>query len=121
MNKFYNPKLYKAPPKKELTEEERIEQNMGGSLAQTAASGGKKGKKDAPPPPPETFEGEYSKKSEESNGVIGMMDLLIRDLEKEMTVAEVEEKDAQKEYEEMLSDAAAKRAQDSKDITEKES
>merc|ERR1719446_1542598 len=24
MNKFYNPKLYKAPPKRELTEEERI-------------------------------------------------------------------------------------------------
>merc|ERR550537_1464351 len=50
-----------------------------------------------------------------------MMDLLIRDLDKEMTEAEVEEKDAQKEYEDMLSDAAAKRAEDSKAITEKES
>merc|ERR1719428_2191846 len=50
-----------------------------------------------------------------------MMDLLVRDLDKEMTEAEVEEKDAQQEYEQMMADAAAKRAQDSKDITEKES
>merc|ERR1719326_1871856 len=40
LNKFYNPKLYKAPPKRELTEEERITLNMGGTLAPTAAPGG---------------------------------------------------------------------------------
>merc|ERR1719316_1882722 len=33
MQKFYNPKLYKPPPKRELTEEERITLNMGGTLA----------------------------------------------------------------------------------------
>merc|ERR1719201_3200294 len=81
MNKFYNPKLYKPPPKRELTEEERITLNMGGPLAPTAAPGGIAGtgvtvltqnkNKDAPPPPPETF-GAYSKKSEESGGVISM-------------------------------------------------
>merc|ERR1719262_1594590 len=39
MNKFYNPKLYKPPPKKELTEAERIEQNMGGAfIADNAVS-----------------------------------------------------------------------------------
>merc|ERR1719487_2635941 len=32
MNKFYNPKMYKPPPKRELTEEERITLNMGGTL-----------------------------------------------------------------------------------------
>merc|ERR1719393_189265 len=32
MQKFYNPKLYKPPPKRELTEEERITLNMGGTL-----------------------------------------------------------------------------------------
>merc|ERR1719506_799731 len=32
MNKFYNPKLYKPPPKRELSEEERITVNMGGTL-----------------------------------------------------------------------------------------
>merc|ERR1719231_489669 len=40
MNKFYNPKLYKAPPKRQLSEEERISVNMGGTLAPTAAPGG---------------------------------------------------------------------------------
>merc|ERR1719324_1380029 len=40
MNKFYNPKLYKAPPKRVLSEEERITLNMGGTLAPTAAPGG---------------------------------------------------------------------------------
>merc|ERR1719305_2269043 len=35
MMKFYNPKLYKPPPKRELTEEERITLNMGGTLAPT--------------------------------------------------------------------------------------
>merc|ERR1719428_1192553 len=87
MNKFYNPSLYKAPPKRELTEEERITLNMGGTLAPTAAPGGIAGtgigflqtsmKGDAaPPPPPETF-GAYSKKSEESGGVIAMMDGMV--------------------------------------------
>merc|ERR1719359_1805903 len=37
LNKFYNPKLYKAPPKRQLSEEERITVNMGGTLAPTAA------------------------------------------------------------------------------------
>jgi chromosome segregation ATPase len=67
MNKFYNPKLYKAPPKRELSEEERITLNMGGTLAPTNPPGGIAGtgvsfaqvhsattlKKDAPPPPPQ--------------------------------------------------------------------
>merc|ERR1719253_333639 len=37
LNKFYNPKLYKAPPKRQLTEEEQITVSMGGTLAPTAA------------------------------------------------------------------------------------
>merc|ERR1719387_1882772 len=36
MQKFYNPKLYKPPAKRELTEEERITVNMGGTLAPTS-------------------------------------------------------------------------------------
>merc|ERR1719191_1724036 len=131
MNKFYNPKMYKAPPKRELTEEERITLNMGGTLAPTAPPGGIAGtgvgasflqtsKRDdaAPPPPPETF-GAYSKKSEESNGVLGMMDNMIADVEKEMQEAEFEEKDAQKEYEQFMSDSADKRADDSKTMADK--
>merc|ERR1719324_1243870 len=60
LNKFYNPKLYKAPPKRQLSEEEQITVNMGGTLAPTAAPGGIAGTviglaqgAAAPPPPPE--------------------------------------------------------------------
>merc|ERR1719331_2377524 len=35
MQKFYNPKMYKPPPKRELSEEDRITLNMGGTLAPT--------------------------------------------------------------------------------------
>merc|ERR1719324_2019544 len=77
LQKFYNPALYKPPAKRELTEEERITVNMGGTLAPTPPPGGIAGTgvtvladvqehRDAPPPPPETFEGAYKKKSEES-------------------------------------------------------
>merc|ERR1719428_1583636 len=129
MNKFYNPSMYKAPPKRQLSEEERVTLNMGGTLAPTEAPGGIAGtgvtvlisehNQGAPPPPPETW-GAYSKKSEESNGVIGMMDMMVADLDKEMQEAELEEKDAQAEYEEFMKDAADKRVLDSKSITEKE-
>merc|ERR1712072_395121 len=40
LNKFYNPSLYKAPPKRVLSEEDRITVSMGGTLAPTAAPGG---------------------------------------------------------------------------------
>jgi len=97
LNKFYNPKLYKAPAE----------------FAQVHSH------RDAPPPPPESIE-EYSKKGEESNGIIAMMDALIKDLDKEMTEAEVEEKDGQGDYEQMMKDSADKRAEDSKSLTDKQ-
>merc|ERR1719190_145669 len=49
-----------------------------------------------------------------------MIDLLVKDLDKEMTVAETEEKDAQADYEQMMKDSAAKRAEDSKSLSDKE-
>merc|ERR1719163_1326998 len=49
-----------------------------------------------------------------------MLDMLAADLDKEMTEAETEEKEAQKEYEAFMSDAAEKRANDSKSVTDKE-
>merc|ERR1719387_1249703 len=128
MNKFYNPKLYKPPPKRELTEEERITLNMGGTLAPTNPPGGiagtgigldQTGNVAAPPPPPETF-GDYKKKGEESSGVIGMMDTLKAELQKEITEMEVGEQNAQEDYEQMVKDAADKRAADNLSIEEKE-
>merc|ERR1719254_474181 len=126
LNKFYNPKLYKEAPKRELSEEEQITVNMGGTLAPTAAPGGIAGTgvgaafaQVAPPPPPETF-GAYTKKGEESTGVIAMMDLMVADLDKEITETEVEEKEAQAEYETFIKDSAEKRALDAKSIEDKE-
>jgi len=133
LNQFYNPKLYKAPPKTELSREDRIVENMSGTAAPTEAPGGIAGTGIAvlmevsshnqggvaPPPPPETF-GAYSKKSGDSMGVMAMVDLLIADLDKEMTEAETSEKDAQSDYETAMKDAAGKRTADSKLLSEKE-
>merc|ERR1719181_587850 len=98
LNKFYNPKLYKPPAE----------------FAQVHAHNG-----EAPPPAPEGPKA-YSKSSEESNGIIAMMDALIKDLDKEMTEAELTEKDAQGDYEAMMKDSAEKRAEDSKSMTDKQ-
>merc|ERR1719188_905175 len=40
LNKFYNPKMYKAPPARDLTAEESVTVGMGGTLAPTPAPGG---------------------------------------------------------------------------------
>jgi len=130
LNKFYNPKLYVAPPKQELTAEERIYVNQGGVIT-TAAPGGvantgitafaqiKVHEHAAPPPPPETWDA-YAKKTEGSSGVIAMIDLLIKDLDKEMTEAETEEKNSQADYETMMKESSAKRVADSKSLADKQ-
>jgi len=126
LNQFYNPALYKPPPKRVLSEEERITVNMGGTLAPTAAPGGIAGtgvtafSQVAPPPPPETF-GAYSKKGGESTGVITMLDMMVADLQKEITEIETEEAENQKEYESFMADSSTKRTNDAKSIEDKES
>jgi len=124
LNKFYNPKLYKAPPKRQLSEEDQLTVSMGGTLAPTAAPGGIAGTgisalaQVAPPPAPESF-GAYSKSSEEGGGVIAMIDLLVKDLDKEMQVAKVDEDDAQADYETLMKESADKRSEDSKSVSHK--
>merc|ERR1719362_2615190 len=104
LNKFYNPKL--------------VEKSTGAaSFVQVSTHAQNV---EAPPPPPEAF-GAYSKKSEDSMGVIAMMDLLITDLDKDMVEAETEERDAQIDYEVAMTNSAAKRVKDSKSLIEKES
>eukprot|EP00929_Paragymnodinium_shiwhaense_P078835 TRINITY_DN408_c0_g3_i1.p1 TRINITY_DN408_c0_g3~~TRINITY_DN408_c0_g3_i1.p1 ORF type:complete len:161 (-),score=59.78 TRINITY_DN408_c0_g3_i1:41-451(-) len=49
-----------------------------------------------------------------------MMDLLIRDLDGEMTASETEEKNAQEGYETFMGDSKDKRAEDTKSLTDKE-
>merc|ERR1719446_319116 len=144
MNKFYNPKVYKAPPKRELTEEQRITLNMGGTLAPTAAPGGiagtgvtaldqeeddeddetsflqvaSKSKRGAPPPAPAAM-GAYKTQKSEGTGVVAMIDMLKKDLEVETVEMQTEEKGYQKAYEEFVSDAADQRTESSKYLTEK--
>jgi len=128
LNKFYNPKLYKAPPKRVLSEEDQITVNMGGTLAPTAAPGGIAGTgvtvladvsaHVAPPPPPATAAA-FSKKSEESNGVIALIDLMIGDLTKEMTEAKTTEENAQEDYETAMKDSAEKRKTDTQTLADK--
>merc|ERR1719183_1755795 len=48
-----------------------------------------------------------------------MMDLLVKDLDKEMTEATAQEEDAQKDYQSLMADSTEKRAQDSKALTDK--
>jgi outer membrane murein-binding lipoprotein Lpp len=100
LQKFYNPKLH-VPVQSELQQIESRDNSA-----------------DAPPPPPASV-GPYSKKGEEGNSVISMMNLLIKDLEKEMTEAETEEKNAQSDFEGTLRDAAEKRATDAKALEDK--
>jgi chromosome segregation ATPase len=138
LNKFYNPKLYKAPPKLELSAEDRVFVNEGGTLAPTMPPGGisgtgvtvlaqvsahrsteTAGSVVAPAPPPESFKA-YTKSSE-SSGVMALMDMLVKDLDKEMTEAKTAETDAQADYEVLMKDSAAKRAEDTKLLTEKQS
>merc|ERR1719251_884853 len=104
LNKFYNPKLYKPPPKVEEA-----------SFVQIARHTQHRG---APPAPPETF-GPYTKKSEGSMGVTQMIDLLVKDLDKELTEAEVMEENAQKDYEGLMAESATKRTDDAKSMSDK--
>jgi hypothetical protein len=118
LNQFYNPKLYKPPAKKERSQMEAISQDVGGAAMLVQISQHRR-LVEAPPPPPETF-GAYQKKGQEHGGVVQMIRLLITDLDKDMTEAETEEKDSQADYEELMSESAAKRAADSKALGDKE-
>jgi uncharacterized small protein (DUF1192 family) len=136
LNKFYNPTMYKAPERRELTEEERIAvangmedprdaeeaaapQGIGGTgitvFAQVRAASDA-----APPPPPETF-GAYTKKSGKSNGVIKLMDMMIGDVKTDLTEGEHAEEMAQKDYENLMAASQKTRATNAESITEKES
>jgi len=131
LNKFYNPKEYKEPPKRELTEEERMYSAYGGDIGTTPAPGGiantgamafvevsaHASDEDKPAPPPKV--GGF-KKNEASKGVLGMIDMIVQDLKTEVQEAEFEEKNAQEDYEKLMADSAAKRAADSKSISARE-
>merc|ERR1719330_1662260 len=74
----------------------------------------------APPPPPETW-GAYKKQTEGAGGIMGMLQMMISDVEKEITESKTDEKNAQEEYETLIADSGEKRRMDSKSLSDKES
>merc|ERR1719240_753795 len=69
LQKFYNPTLYKAPPKTENTMEEKIIE--AGTFVQIKAHD-------------EDTDFSAYQKSEKSAGVIGLMDMMVREIETDM-------------------------------------
>jgi len=127
LQKFYNPKQYKAAPKRELSEEEKMYAAYGGDIGTTPAPEGIAGtgigfvqiqahNVEAPPPPPEF--GNHKKQN--AGGVLGLIDMMVNDLKTEMNQARLEEEDAQEDYEQLMKNSAEKRASDSKTISEQE-
>merc|ERR1740127_152428 len=131
--KFYRPNQYKEAPKQELTDEEKILAASGRSdMIATAAPEMIAGttqtafvqfrahvRKAAPPPPPDTW-GAYQKKDGKSNGVLALMDMLMKELQGDVTEATHDEETSQKDYERLMSDSQASRAQNVESITDKE-
>jgi len=103
LNRFYNPKLYNPPAKVELSAQGAIERDM--SFVQISEH---VQRRNGVEPPPETW-GAYAKKTEESSGVIAMIDLLVKDLDTELTEAATEDKNSQEEYDKTIADAKEER------------
>eukprot|EP00811_Abedinium_folium_P020075 NODE_2903_length_2124_cov_11.025538.p1 GENE.NODE_2903_length_2124_cov_11.025538~~NODE_2903_length_2124_cov_11.025538.p1 ORF type:complete len:622 (-),score=234.01 NODE_2903_length_2124_cov_11.025538:258-1976(-) len=108
LQKFYNPKLYKAPKKEELSREGRIYESHGNAaFAQVSLH------KNAPEA------ASYAVKHEENSGVMEMLSLLVKDLDKQATEAKVEEENTQADYKQMMQDSSMKRAASVKSVTMK--
>jgi chromosome segregation ATPase len=124
LQKFYNPDQYVEAEKAEPTEEEMNHSFKVSFLQMKSVSLHKQnnGNNDAaaPPPMPEVgFEGAYQAKGQKSNSVMALMDMLTKDLEKDNQESEHDEKVAQKEYAELLTDAQETKAANSKGIQDK--
>merc|ERR1719160_2027959 len=127
LQKFYNPTLYKAPPKKEMSMEEKIIAAGSSALVQQEAEFDSPSfaqvsllrRSQSKVAPPEAPEGPAPfKKSEKSAGVMGLMDMVMGDVKTELTEMKMDEKYAQKEYVELMEDSKESRAQDLKSLTE---
>merc|ERR1719324_755594 len=130
LNKFYNPSAYKAPPKKEMSMEEKLASGGASALVQTEVSFDAPEASEvsliqvhmhenvAPPEAPESFSGGEPKKNEKSGGVLALMDMMVADLKSAAQEAKFTEKSAQKEYVELMEESKEKRASDQKTIVD---
>merc|ERR1719191_1626714 len=95
LNKFYNPAVYKAPPKKEMSMEDKIVAAGTSALTQSEmkfdtdddAASFVQIKSHVRVAPPEAPEATFGGKSKKSGGVIGLMDMMIGDLK--MSLGEI--------------------------------
>merc|ERR1712224_692734 len=69
--------------------------------------------------PPDTAFSSLYQKSEKSAGVIGLMDMMVKEIETDMKDAEYEEKTAQEDYGKLMAESEETRAANSKGITTK--
>jgi hypothetical protein len=117
LNKFYNPVLYKKEARKELSMEDSLYVKAGREefvgLVQIRSHAQQ-------PQAPATFDGPVAKKGEKSSGVIALMTQMEGELKSDMQAAENDEKSAQTEYEDLMADSSATRAQNAQSITDKE-
>merc|ERR1719265_2087982 len=132
LQKFYNPSAYKAPPKKEMSMEEKLASGGASALVQTEAAFDEPEASEmsflqvraksrvAPPEAPEAPPSGEFKKNEKSGGVLALMDMMVADLKASAQEARFTEKQAQKEYVELMTDSKEKRAQDQKSIVDQE-
>jgi len=136
LQKFYNPNMYKAPEKRELSENDRIFQNAGGKLEEEVVVGTAAGalaffqssvrkvgvlRAAAPEKPqaPEEY-GEFKKNTEGSNSVMGLMDLMTAEVAKGLQEGRHDEKVAQRDYDSLTADAKSTRATDVESLNREE-
>lgn len=110
LSKFYNPSVYKAPPKQEASLEDKIIASYG--FVQRHASLHRGSAKQMPEIPELPA---LEKKN--SGGVIALMDSIVLDLKKDSAAAEADEKNAQKEYVELMAESQASLEQYTKTLT----
>jgi len=108
LHKFYNPAVYRAPPKTERSMEEKIIASYGFIQRHSA-------ERDLPVMPELP---KYEQKN--SGGAIALMDALQKDLEKDKLGAQHDEKTAQSDYVELMADSHSAREQDSKGTVTKQ-
>jgi chromosome segregation ATPase len=121
LNKFYNPVLYKAPPKKVVSAEEDLITKSGfdaAALVQVRAHAHSHSRVVLPEAPADFAQ--LKTKGDKATGVLGLMDMMMGELKTDMKDAESNEKTAQKEYEALMQESSTSRAQTAKSITDKE-
>jgi len=119
LQKFYNPDQHVAA-EKVVTEEEQMHSFkvsfLQTGLKMVAIAQHKQNAPSLEAAPEAEFSGPKTLKS---NSVMALMDKLSKELELEIKEAEMEEKTATKEYEELLADASESKAANTKAITDK--